>query len=156
MDPWMVEVLAYGAPQLMLPPAIIAAIIAGGSSIIGGYLSKSGQKEPARIEDEYKDPLSALLSKYFQSRVGESRPGYEGELSAGTNPMLQQIMEQIMGQATGFNDQIGGLVNKFSSPAGSQGWNPVSAGWNRKPGDTTSTGGVSPHVADFVKSRMGG
>jgi hypothetical protein len=156
MDPWMVEILAYGAPVLMLPPAIIAAIIAGGSSIIGGYLSKSGQKEPSLIEDEYKDPLKALLSKYFQSRVGESRPGYEGDLSADYNPTLLAAIEQMTKQSQGFNPQIEQLVSKFSSPAGAQGWNPVSAGWNRRPGDTTSTGGVSPQIAEFVKSRMGG
>ena len=114
-----------------------------------------------------------MLSDYFQDRVGEQRPGYEGELSAPYNETLLAALSQIMGQTEGRAGTIDDLIARFSSPAGAQGWNPVSAGWNRypngpahatpplpgtqgsKPPIGSRAGGISPEIAQFVASRMG-
>lgn len=158
MDPEVLQRIAELQPLVGILPVIAAALIAGGSSIVGGLLSKSGQHGPQRIADPYKDPVAQGLGNYFNQRVGKKKPGYGGQLSAEYNPVLLAAIEQAMGQSQGFNNPINDLVTKFMSPAGSQGWNPVSAGWNRRPGDTTGSGssaGLSPEVAAAIKSRMG-
>lgn len=156
MDPWLQEVVANMDQVRMIAPAIIAALIAGGGSLLGGLFGGGKTHKPERVSDPFKDPLMAMLSQYFQTKVGKEKPAYPGELSAPPNEMLMQLIQMMMGQQEG----VGSLVNKFSDPAGAQGWNPVSAGWNRVPmgapgGNKGATSGISPEIAQFIASRMG-
>jgi hypothetical protein len=160
MDPWMQDVISYGVPQMMLAPIIAAALIGGGASILGGLIGGGETHDPGRIADPMRDPLTTAMGRYFTNRVGQNKPAYEGELSAGYNETLLAAITQMMGQTEGFNMPINNLVQKFMSPAGSQGWNPVSAGWNRRPGGDPQPGGrpqgVSPDVAALIAANLGG
>ena len=169
MELWLQEVVANMDQMFMIAPILLAALISGGSAIAGSLINRSGQKEPSRIKDPMRDPLTDMLSEYYQSRVGQSRPGYEGELSAPMNDVLLQLISSLTGQSDQYGGTINDLVARFSSPSGAQGWNPVSAGWNRYPGGQhpgnrpspggrnapPQTGGLSPEIAQFVAARMG-
>ena len=147
MDPWMVEVLNYGIPQVMIAPVILAALISGGGSLLGGLLGGQSH-DPGRIADPYKDPLTAALSAYFMERVGQNRPGYEGQLTADYNPVLLDAISQITQRSEGFNDPIQQLISGFMQPGGNRGWSPAGGG--------AGGAGVSSNVMDLISRNLGG
>jgi hypothetical protein len=159
MEPWLQAVVDNMGQAYMIAPVIAAALISGGSGILGALINRSGQKKPGPVKDPFRDPLKKKLGEYLTSKVGQAKPGYEGELIAPPNEALLAALSQIMGSLDQFNAPIAKGVDRFMSPAGQQGWNPVSAGWNRKPmnagGGAGSTGGLSPEIASFISERMG-
>jgi hypothetical protein len=121
--------------MMMIAPAVLAAIISGGAGLLGSFFGGKN-KEPQRIEDPYKDPIAAKMSEYLQGLVGMPRSPYPGQLEAGYNPVLLAALNAAMKGAGGYGGTLDQLVQRFSSPMGAQGWNPVAAGWHRYPQET--------------------
>ena len=140
-------------PLPALVAALIPALVGGAVSYFGSRHGGGEQHDPARIEDPMRDPLTQLLSDYFQDRVGQPRPGYEGELSAPYNEALLSALDQLQGQTQGYNDPINTMIQRFMSTTRAPGWNPLSAGGVNPP---AGSGGISPNMASFIASRLGG
>lgn len=132
-------------------PIIAAALIAGGTSLVGslfgGGSARGETHDPERIPDPFRDELTRLMGERYEGLVGEPRPGYEGELTAGYNPALLAAMQNVMSLSGGARGQsayggdIQGLLERFTSPSGAMGWNPGNAHWRNIP---QGGGGQSP------------